>query len=249
MDQPQIKNIMNHQTGRLTAYIVLLLVTALPLAAQPKMKIVEGTKLDYGTIYSNELMRHELTVKNEGKDTLSVSDISSSCGCTVAMVSKNHIPPKGEGKISISFDPSRFSGTVSKAISFETNDPANPHGHVEFTVNVSKVIEVSEDYITFPGAVVDSTTEVVYGLKNVTDRPIRILSILSTSPIVSAESDTKIIAPQQAAKITASLRSSEKGIFKGNIKIDTDNPNVAHISTRFFALVKSKASSTPSVHK
>ncbi|MFI5251577.1 MAG: DUF1573 domain-containing protein [Bacteroidota bacterium] len=243
---------MMKPTPRYIAFLVVLgaIVFLQPsgLIGQPKLKIIDGTKIDYGTIFSNEIMKREIKIKNEGTDTLTVTSVSSSCGCTVALVSNDHIPPQGSGKISVSFDPERFSGKVSKGISFETNDPKQHHAHIDFTVNISKIIELSNDYITFPNSRVDSIVQTDYTLKNLTDRPIKILSILSTSYLLSAESDKKVINPNEIATITCILRPRERGVIKGNIKIDTDNPNIAHISTRFFALVKPKPSSSSSNH-
>jgi hypothetical protein len=208
---------------------------------QPKLKVIGGFNPDYGTIYSNQPMKKEIILKNVGTDTLTIGAPSSSCGCTVAKMNDGNIPPDSTGKLFISFDPSRFSGSVTKGISFETNDPNQAHVHIDFTVRVSKAYEISADYLSFPNAAVDSVWEEEYTLKNVTEKPMKILSLLSTSYILTAEIDKKVIEPKDYATIRCRVRPTTKGIFKGNINIDTDCPDIPHISTRFFGFAKAKA--------
>jgi hypothetical protein len=251
MDQQEMIFHMPHRNARLLVLIAFFALSTVIAFCQPKLRVIGGFKFDYGTVYSNRTLKKEIMLKNDGTDTLIITSPSSSCGCTVAMISESqsHIPPDSTGRMSVSFDPSRFSGSVTKGISFETNDPKQAHAHIDFTVKVSKAIEISAEYLPFPDAKVDSVSEAEYILKNVTDKPMKILSILaksnadtveSKSCIVTAEIDKKVIEPNDFATIKFSLRPTKKGISKGNIVIDTDSPDVPRISTRFFSLAKAK---------
>jgi hypothetical protein len=234
---------MQRHSNRLLLLFVFLAFGALIAVSQPKLVIVGGLNFDYGTVYSNQLLKKQITLKNEGTDTLIVSDVSSSCGCTVALISPEgtHIPPDSTSWISVSFDPSRFSGPVTKGISFDSNDPKHAHSHIEFTVNVSKAIEISNDVLTFPNVLVDSLYEDQYTVKNVTNKPMKILSIVSTTFVATAEIDKKVIEPNDYATVKCRVRPTSKGVFKGNINIDTNCPDMPHISTRIFGLAKAKA--------
>ena len=76
---------------------------------------------DFGKLISGEQVMYSFKFKNTGKSLLIISNVSTSCGCTVSSFPKQPIKP-GEGStIDVSFDSEGRHGMQSKTISVFTN--------------------------------------------------------------------------------------------------------------------------------
>lgn len=109
--------------------------SALAQSAAPKAEFKE-TSRDFGQIKQGEVVSHEFTFTNSGNAVLVVKNVSTSCGCTAALVSQKEIPPGREGKIKVTFDSRGYAGKVIKYVYFESNDPNNPRQELTITAEV-----------------------------------------------------------------------------------------------------------------
>lgn len=207
------------------------------LLSQPKANIVGGLTFDFGTLYSTLKVKKLITIRNDGSDTLNITDVSTSCGCTAALLSQPAVPPHDSTTLEIAFDPRRFTGAVEKGVSMKTNDPANPKPHMVFTATIAKVIEVEPEYLMFHTTVGRPDTAVL-GFSNATAKPVAILSAKSSSPLLVIGPFDKTLEPSQPVTVQCVFTPDHSGAQKGNITFTTDDPNVPVISLRYFALVK-----------
>ncbi|MBI5215341.1 MAG: DUF1573 domain-containing protein [Ignavibacteriae bacterium] len=225
-------------------FFVLILVATelLPslLFSQAKIEVVGGTNFDFGEVSTGNIVKRTVTLKNIGTDTLNVDEVSTSCGCTATLLSKNRIPPKGNGTLEISFDSKKFSGKVEKAVTFETNDPEHNKVRIIFTANVSKVLEMTPDHLVFNVVKLDTSNIEEITLSNVGDKPIRITNITSNSTEITFELAQKEIGPGAQGIIKCNLQPTVTGIKKGEIHISTDNAKVPELVVKYFALAKEK---------
>lgn len=104
-------------------------------AGAPKVEFKE-TSRDFGRIKQGEVVSHEFTFRNSGKGILVVKNVSTSCGCTAALVSQKELSPGQEGKIKVSFDSRGYAGKVIKYIYLESNDPSRPRQELTITAEV-----------------------------------------------------------------------------------------------------------------
>jgi len=88
-------------------------------------KVKEGTKL-----------KHDFIFTNVGQAPLVIKRVTTSCGCTAALVSEDHIPPGKEGKISVEFDTRGYFGSVIKQVYVESNDPVEPQKTLEIQAEI-----------------------------------------------------------------------------------------------------------------
>jgi len=228
---------------RFVFFLLFLIATGLLpslLFSQAKIEVVGGTNFDFGEVTTGSIVKRTVTLKNIGTDTLNVDEVSTSCGCTATLLSKNRIPPKGNGTLEISFDSKKFSGKVEKAVSFETNDPDHNKMRILFTALVSKVLEVSTDHLVYNVVQLDTSNIKEITLSNVGDKPVRITNISSTSNDISFEIANKEIPPGTQGIIKCNLQPKETGIKKGEIHIKTDNAKVPELTVKYFALAKEK---------
>jgi len=80
----------------------------------------EFLEYDYGTIHRNDNGICEFVFTNNGKEDLVLSNVYSSCGCTVPEWPKEPIPKKSSTVIKVKYDTNRI-GPINKSITVESN--------------------------------------------------------------------------------------------------------------------------------
>ena len=105
-------------------FLAVALFTVATWAQTPVMKFAQDT-LDYGTISpgNNGLKIFKLT--NQGNAPLVISDVRSSCGCTVPKKPTAPIMPGKQGEIEVVYDTQRV-GPIRKTIYVYSNAGAEP---------------------------------------------------------------------------------------------------------------------------
>lgn len=134
---------MNMRPGKGTLTVLSGLFLILPLlgpasaggAGTPKIKFKE-TNWDFGKIKQGEVATHEFVFTNEGDDTLTIEKVSTSCGCTAALVSERSIPPGKSGTIEVKFDSRGYGGQVAKVVYVQSNDPKDSQKPLEIKAEV-----------------------------------------------------------------------------------------------------------------
>ena len=102
------------------------LFTTLWVSAQEKAEIqFKEETIDYGKINrgSNGLRVFEFT--NTGDAPLVITNVRSSCGCTIPKKPEESILPGQQGKIEVQYDTNRAAGPFRKAITVSSN-ASNP---------------------------------------------------------------------------------------------------------------------------
>lgn len=94
------------------------------------------TSHDFGTIASGDVMTYEFKFTNSGNADLVISQVTGSCGCTVAKYSKDVIGSGDEGSIDVKFDSHGQAGQVAKTITVLAN-----------TIPSTKVLTISAEVI------------------------------------------------------------------------------------------------------
>ena len=80
----------------------------------------ETEVIDYGTIAQNSDGMRIFTFTNTGNAPLIISEVKTSCGCTVPTYSKEAILPGSEGQLEIKYDTKKL-GNFSKTITVISN--------------------------------------------------------------------------------------------------------------------------------
>lgn len=102
-----------------------LLVNAVPVI--PMQKLADGPQIefsksdhDFGDIRKNVNATFKFIFTNTGNDVLVISDVKTSCGCTVPSWPKEPVLPGGKGAITIVYEADE-TGAFSKNIKVISN--------------------------------------------------------------------------------------------------------------------------------
>lgn len=94
---------------------------------EPQPNIVfKSTEYDFGQSKGADKIEHVFTFTNNGKATLKVDRVKTSCGCTAALLSSKEVAPGKSGEIKTTFTIGSRQGRQSKHIYVESNDPDEP---------------------------------------------------------------------------------------------------------------------------
>ncbi len=85
-----------------------------------KIAFVE-TKFDFGTVNEGDKVSHVFKFSNTGNIPLLISDVRSTCGCTVPEWPEEPIPPGAQDQISVVFDTDGKKEKQNKPITITAN--------------------------------------------------------------------------------------------------------------------------------
>ncbi len=83
------------------------------------------TEYDFGVLAYKKPAQHRFAVKKSGASPLIISNVETSCGCTVPEWTKKPIKPGKEGEINITYE-SDFPGVFRKTITVFYNGTNSP---------------------------------------------------------------------------------------------------------------------------
>ena len=104
----------------------------------PKIQFAE-TNFDFGKAMQSTAVKHIFKFKNVGTDTLKITQVKTSCGCTAAESSKI-IAPQQDGQIQVTFNTGSNMGKVSKTVYVFSNDVDAP----QRSVSIQGVVEAKK---------------------------------------------------------------------------------------------------------
>ncbi len=121
----------------LTVLLCLVFVVSLVAKDTAKIKFVKE-KHDFGKVEEGKVLTYSFKFKNVGDAPLTIKNVTTTCGCTAAVVKGKKLAPGKEGEIKITFNTTGYGGNVDKYIYVDTNDPAAPQKQL----TVSAAIDV-----------------------------------------------------------------------------------------------------------
>lgn len=85
--------------------------------------------------------------QNKGTKPITIKNVRSSCGCTVASLKKNDVAPGEKGEITATFTIGNRTGTQVKAVSVETDDPAQAMLNLQMKIVIPQEIELQPAFV------------------------------------------------------------------------------------------------------
>ncbi len=124
--------------------IVTLVLVSTSLWAQEAKKAAEKTgptitfseeKFEFGEIAQGDKVSHTFNFENTGTEALIISNVRTTCGCTVPSWPKEPIAAGAKGKIDVVFNSRGKMGAQNKVITVQSN-ATNAQARVALVGNV-----------------------------------------------------------------------------------------------------------------
>ncbi len=132
---------------------MLAVVLACRLAAAGAKINFDAEEYDWGVIYQGETVKHEYKLRNDGDQPLSISQVKTSCGCTVAKDWPKLLAPGKSGVIKINFNSGSRQGRNEKSISVHSNDATRPLVKLKIHGNIKKLIDILPSQVVSLGVI------------------------------------------------------------------------------------------------
>jgi len=197
-------------------------------ASKARIEIVEDT-WDFGSIPKGGIVVHTYKIKNVGQDTLVIEKVKPTCGCTLAPLSSNSIPPGGDANLTAIFNSEKFNGRVSKQIHIDTNDPIKPYLKVTFTaiINNPLLTITSEPADVDFGAIKPGTkAEQKLKITNSENKPVKLAVIEQANSVKASIANSEIPAHGNGEVLLDLAPQGLQGEIKESITFEAvDIPN------------------------
>ena len=103
----------------------LLISISYPQLFGPKLTC-QQKEYNFGTVVQGVKVKHNYLISNTGDDTLKISNVHASCGCTAALPDSKILLPGDSTNIKVEFNSLGRYGHQLKHIIIRSNDVDNP---------------------------------------------------------------------------------------------------------------------------
>jgi hypothetical protein len=121
--------------------LIVVFAALAPLSADEAKKelaaprlVVQPASFDFGKAVQNKTLNKEFSIRNFGTADLVIENVSTTCGCTAALLADKVIKPGSTTPLRVSLETRTYTGKVERTVLLRSNDPAA--GTVEVKVSV-----------------------------------------------------------------------------------------------------------------
>lgn len=188
---------------------------------------------DFGFIPRGAKVTHNFLLKNVGNDTLRITNVRKSCGCTTAPLRKDLLPPGDTTLLEVTFNSGSYQGPVSKAVYVESNDPIEPFVDITFVATVSvpsKLLSFDPFYIKFD-TIRSLPAKATVKVMNLDSHSVAFTIAEQPYSYVSLKARRKKIAPGKEADIDVTLgKTPPAGEFGTSFTLICDDEKKTHFT-------------------
>jgi hypothetical protein len=84
---------------------------------------VEPESFDFGKALQNKTLTKEFSLRNFGNEDLVISEVTTTCGCTVADLATKTLKPGASTPLTVKLDTRSNQGKLERQVSIVSNDP------------------------------------------------------------------------------------------------------------------------------
>ena len=188
----------------------------------------EETTFDFGSIAKGSRVTHNFWFENKGTDTLIVTKVTPTCGCTSTRKGMITVPPGQRSSIDVIFDSGKFNGRVTKSIKVECNDSVNPYLDLRFKAvinNPLQILEYSPLQADFKDVPVGKKGKVEMNLTNIDTSESKIKIIEKpASEFIKTDLKKEELDPGATTQIELTLQDDvEAGTFLSSLTIEAED--------------------------
>jgi Protein of unknown function (DUF1573) len=219
----------------LTSLFCLSTLTA--LAAGPQIQ-VEQIDFDFGQIFQGDKVSHTFRFQNAGDEPLIIDRVSSSCGCTAALLSAKIVATGDVAEVKTTFDSTRFSGAVVKTITLHSNDPQQPLTTLLIRGTVKQEIKMAPHRLDLQNLRGGATQVVTVRLTNQSNQSLVLSGLQTTTPELLAELSSEQIPPGGEISLRIQITPEEGAKrLSGYVLMQTSSMNVPELRLPIYVTV------------
>ncbi len=115
--------------------------------AQPRAVLGQSV-VDVGIVSRGETVEQTFEIRNDGNETLELTDVKAACGCTVASYD-DRIAPGATGQLAVTLSTKSLRGPTAKSVQVFTSDPRNPQLDFVIKADVRAYVDAEPGYARF----------------------------------------------------------------------------------------------------
>jgi hypothetical protein len=171
---PMRHHLTSHRAALLIAACSLIVPLGTRAVAQPRLVILGGETHDWGRVPPGEL-HGEIRIVNPGDRVLRLA-VESTCGCTLAPLDKDSLPPGDTATLAVALDLREHAGEQRRSVIIRSNDPARPEMSLRLTAFILSDLLFSPSSFGWKSdAVVGREYDVSVEMTNAGDHPLTIV--------------------------------------------------------------------------
>ncbi len=93
------------------------------------------------SVQSGSIVSHTFRLTNTGDETLSITNVQTSCGCTTTALAKSSLLPGEAVDLDAKVNTTGFVGTVERTVTVRSNDPATPNLVLRLAMTIVSDVE------------------------------------------------------------------------------------------------------------
>ena len=164
---------------------------------------------------------------NKGDKPIRITNVKSSCGCTVPALKKNEVAPGETGEITATFNIGNRTGTQVKTVRVDTDDPSQPSANLVLKAVIPDVLQVQPAFVYWQSG--EEAKPKTITIRAGKDVPITTLDVTSSSP----EFTTKVEKGSAAGEFLIHVQPKDTGrMLSATLTIKPDYPKTFYASAR-----------------
>jgi hypothetical protein len=185
--------------------------------------VCASPEYNFGTAVVTQMVTHEFILRNEGDLNLEISNVRSSCGCTVANITSRSVPPGGETKVTAALSLAGRTGMQHKTVTVDSNDPHQPSLLLTLKGEVAVNVKVQPERVLWDrlSATDAASAEVLISASD--QQPFIIQSTQPSS--TNLEVTVTTVETNMSYKLVISTKPPlPEGVISANVRVLTTHP-------------------------
>jgi len=182
---------------------------------------------DFGSIPLNAVVVHDFPIKNIGTDTLVITAVKPTCGCTTAPLGTDKIAPGEVTELHVQLNTKKLNGLVRKFINIECSDPINPYMRITFKAIINdpnQVIIPIPNTADFGNVLKGDTKAIALELKNAAASDLNLkLVALPDEDLITSKTEKMALKANEITELQFALSDRFKaGPIVSSITIEAE---------------------------
>jgi hypothetical protein len=199
---------------------------------------------DFGRAQAGDLVKYSFVFTNVGDQTLEVTAVQPSCGCTTAGDWTHKVEPGQTGTVAVQFNSDHFNGPVFKTISVTSNDKQRPVNVLQLKGTVWKPIELVPQYTVINVPPDSSSASASIKILNHANDPLTVSSPECTAKNFSVTLTTNTPGQEYTVALKSAIELNV-GNIQGKIALKTSSTKTPNLDIPFWVNVQPAVSVSP----